>query len=57
MGYQRLSDIAEDDPLLLLAQERIAGGSLKHTISFQAAMTELGISEAEIEAAEDVEIQ
>ena len=55
--YERLSDIEEDYQLLLLAQERISNGGLEHTVPFHEAMTDLGISEAEIEEAEDVEIE
>lgn len=55
--YERLSEIEENYQLLILAQERISNGGLEHTISFPEAMTDLGISEAEIEEAEDVEIE
>ncbi|MCU6761104.1 Phd_YefM [uncultured Roseburia sp.] len=55
--YERLSDIEEDYRLLLLAQERINGGALEHTISFHDAMADLGISDSEIEEAEELEIE
>lgn len=55
--YERLTEIEEDYQLLLLAQERIAKGSMEHTVSFNEAMTDLGILEAELEEAEDVEIE
>lgn len=53
--YERLSDIEEDYHLLLLAQERIANGGLEHTVSFHEALADLGISETEIDEAEDEE--
>lgn len=55
--YERLADIEEDYRLLLLTQERIANGGLERTVSLQDAMIDLGISETEIEEAEDVEIE
>ncbi len=55
--YERLSDIEEDYRLLLLAQERIAGGGLEHTISFHDAIADLGISDSEIEEAEELDIE
>lgn len=50
-------DIEEDCRLLLLAQERIADGGLERTISFYEAMADLGISDAEIEEAEELDIE
>lgn len=55
--YERLAAIEEDYSLLLLAQERIAGGGMKHTIPFNEAMVSLGISEAELNEAEELEIE
>lgn len=55
--YERLSGIEEDYRLLLLAQERINGGALEHAISFHDAMADLGISDSEIEEAEELEIE
>ena len=55
--YERLSDIEEDYRLLMLAQERIAGGSLEHTVPLHDAMADLGISEAEIKEAEELDIE
>lgn len=55
--YERLAEIEEDYQLLLLAQERIANGSLERAVSWSDTMQCLGISEAEINEAEDVEIE
>lgn len=55
--YERLAEIEEDYQLLLLAQERISNGGLERTISWNDAMQSLGISETEINTAEDVEIE
>lgn len=55
--YERLSDIEEDYRLLLLAQERIADGGLERTIPFREAMADLGISDVEIEEAEELDIE
>jgi len=54
--YERLANIEEDYNLLLLAQERIAGG-MKHTVPFNEAMADLGISESELSEAEELEIE
>ena len=55
--YERLSDIEEDYRLLMLAQERIAGGSLEHTVPLHDAMADLGISDAEIKEEEELDIE
>lgn len=55
--YERLSEIEEDYRLLLLAQERLSNENQKHLVSFNEAMTDLGISEADLKETEDVEIQ
>lgn len=54
--YERLSNIEEDYSLLLLAQERIENGGLEQTIPFHEAMADLGISETEIDEADDLDI-
>ena len=55
--YERLSSIEEVYQLLLLAQERIDNGGLERSIPFQEAIADLGISDIQIEEAEDVEIE
>jgi prevent-host-death family protein len=55
--YERLAEIEEDYQLLLLAQQRIANGSMERTVPFNNAMVALGISETELNEAEDVEIE
>ncbi|MBQ8129810.1 MAG: type II toxin-antitoxin system Phd/YefM family antitoxin [Clostridia bacterium] len=55
--FTRLAGIEEDYRLLMLAQERLAGGNLKNAVTEDEAMAALGISEDEICAAEDVEIE
>ncbi len=55
--YERLAEIEEDYQLLLLAQERIANGKMERTVTFNDAMADLGISESELDEAEDVEIE
>ena len=54
--YERLAVIEEDYNLLLLAQERIAE-SMEHTIPFNEVMADLGISESELNEAEELEIE
>lgn len=55
--YERLSDIEEDYRLLLLAQNRIAKGGLEYTVPLHDVMADLGISDKEIEEAEDLDIE
>ncbi|MDC7291215.1 type II toxin-antitoxin system Phd/YefM family antitoxin [Blautia schinkii] len=55
--YERLAEIEEDYRLLLLAQERLNNGSMAHTVSFNEAMADLGISETDLDEAEEVEIE
>ena len=55
--YERLAEIEEDYQLLLLAQERISRGSLDRVVSFREAMANVGISETDLNEAEDVEIE
>lgn len=55
--YKRLSDIEEDYHLLLLAQNRIAKGGMEYTIPFHDVMADLGISDSEVEEAEDWDIE
>ncbi|MBR5344934.1 MAG: type II toxin-antitoxin system Phd/YefM family antitoxin [Clostridia bacterium] len=55
--YMRLSEIEENYNLLMLAQERLANGNLRNAIPEDEVMAYLGISEEDIDAAEDVEIE
>ena len=55
--YMRLSEIEENYNLLTLAQERLANGNLNNSVSETEVLASLGISEADIDAAEDVEIE
>ncbi|MDR2044604.1 MAG: type II toxin-antitoxin system Phd/YefM family antitoxin [Clostridium sp.] len=55
--YERLAEIEEDYQLLLLAQQRIVNGDMERTATFNDAMVDLGISETELNEAEDVEIE
>lgn len=55
--YVRLSEIAEDYYLLLEAQERLKNNSGQKTLSFNDVMQNYGISESDIENAEDLDIE
>lgn len=55
--YARLSEIEEDYALLLEATERLAESSNQSTLSFDKVMSNLGISEEDLNDAEDVVIE
>lgn len=55
--YKRLTEIEEDYFLLLEANKRIEDDKNNKTISFDTVMNNLGISEAELLEAEDVDIE
>lgn len=55
--YTRLTEIEEDYFLLLEANKRMEDNGNKETISFDSVMNNLGISEAELLDAEDVDIE
>lgn len=55
--YIRLSEIAEDYYLLLEAQERLKNNNGQKSLSFDAVMQNYGISESDIENAEDLDIE
>ena len=55
--YTRLTEIEEDYFLLLEANKRMKDNGNKETISFDSVMSNLGISEAELLEAEDVDIE
>ena len=55
--FGRLAEIEENYQLLLLAQERLVSGKGRKHISEQEVMKNLGISETDIEHAEDVELE
>lgn len=53
--FSRMAEIEENYRLLMLAQERLAHDNLANARSEADVMARLGISESEIDAAEDVE--
>lgn len=55
--YARLTEIEEDYFLLLEANKRMEENENKETISFDSVMSDLGINEAELSEAEDVDIE
>jgi len=55
--YIRLSEIAEDYCLLLEAQERLKNNNGKKALSFDDVMQNYGITESDIENAEDLDIE
>lgn len=55
--YARLSEIEEDYALLLEATQRLNENSGTSTLSFDTVMSNLGISEEDINSAEDIVIE
>ena len=55
--FGRLAEIEENYKLLLLAQERLANNNVSNARSEADVMHDLGITDADIDAAEDVEIE
>lgn len=55
--YIRLSEIAEDYFLLTEAQERLKNNIGKKNLSFEEVMQNYGLTEEDIENAEDLEIE
>ncbi len=55
--YARLTEIEENYFLLLEANRRIADNGMKSTVSMNMVMENLGISEEDLENAEDVVIE
>ena len=55
--YGRLAEIEENYRLLVLAQERLSGDNLSRARSEADVMKNLGVTEDEINAAEDVELE
>ena len=55
--FERLAEIEEDYKLLMLAQERLANGNITNAIPETDVIASLGITEDEINAAEDVEFE
>ncbi len=53
----RLSEIAEDYVLLTEAQERLKNNKGKKNVSFEEVMQNYGLTEEDIENAEDLEIE
>jgi NACalpha-BTF3-like transcription factor len=50
-------EMEEDYHLLMLAQERLANTDMKKARSMEEVMKDLGITQEEIDEAEDVEIE
>ena len=55
--FSRLSEIEENYRLMLLAQERLADGNARNARGEAQVMDELGVTEDDIDAAEDVDIE
>ncbi|MBS6117239.1 MAG: type II toxin-antitoxin system Phd/YefM family antitoxin [Clostridiales bacterium] len=55
--YTRLTEIEENYMLLLEAANRLEENGVKPTVSMEKVMTDLGISEKELEEAEEVQIE
>nr|WP_070090122.1 type II toxin-antitoxin system Phd/YefM family antitoxin [Merdimonas faecis] len=55
--YTRLTEIEEDYRLLLEANSRLAENGDKPTISFESVIHDLGITEEELDYAEEAEIE
>lgn len=55
--FTRLSEIEENYNLLMLAQERLANGNIQNAMPEAEVMASLGITEKDIEEAEDVEFE
>ncbi len=55
--YARLSEIEEDYMLLTEATERLTNSSDRPSLSFDTVMSNLGISEQELDDAEDTVIE
>ena len=55
--FSRLAEVEENYQLLLLAQERLASEKKRASVTEQEVMEALGISEEDIESAEDVELE
>ena len=54
--YARLAEIEEDYMLLLEANRRLEENNGKPTLSFQSVLDELGLTEADLEKTEDIQI-
>jgi len=55
--YARMCEIIEDHALLLLAEERLANKHDDHLIPLEAVMKNLSITQADLDAAEELEIE
>jgi len=55
--FTRMAETVEDYRLLLLAQQRLANNNEANAISEAEVMRSLGITEADLESAGDVEIE
>jgi PHD/YefM family antitoxin component YafN of YafNO toxin-antitoxin module len=55
--YTRMAEIVEDYQLLVLAQERLANNNEANAVSLETVMEHLGITQADLDAVGDVEIE
>ena len=55
--YNRIIEDAENYQLLMLAEKRLTQVDLTKTISWEEAKTRLGMSQEDIDSAEDLEIE
>jgi len=55
--YKRLREIVVDHELLLLARERLANSDNKNAIPLETVIKNLGITQKDLDAAGDVEIE
>ena len=55
--FHPMSEMEEDYHLLLLAQERLANGNIQNAIPLEMVMNNLGITQADLDAAEELEIE
>lgn len=55
--YARMCEIIEDHELLMLAEERLANGNEVNAIPLETVMANLQITQADLDAAEELEIE
>lgn len=55
--YTRMSELIEDYELLLLAEDRLANHGVADGIPHEQVMQNLGLTQADIDAAEELEIE
>jgi prevent-host-death family protein len=55
--YIRMSEIMREHALLLLAEERLADNNANNAIPHERVMRELGLTQADLDAAEELDIE